>query len=236
MRQLPLGVRLPDRAVFASFLTARNAEAVAELRRLAAGGHGAAWICGPRGSGKSHLLQATCVAASERQRAGFLPMRELAALGVGALEGWPQLDCVALDDLDAVAGQRDWEIAIFSLYREIDERGGRFVGSASTPPSLLPWTVPDLRSRLAATAVFQLRALDEHERQEALRLRARVRGVELPQDTARWLQRRFPRDMGTLYALLDTLDEAALAEQRRLTIPFIRSVLAADTSRTSKDS
>ena len=59
MRQLPLGVRLPDRAVFASFLTARNAEVVAELRRLASGGHGAAWISGPPGSGKSHLLQAT---------------------------------------------------------------------------------------------------------------------------------------------------------------------------------
>jgi DnaA family protein len=49
----------------------------------------------------------------------------------------------------------------------------------------------------------------------------------MPEDTARWLQRRFPRDMATLYALLDTLDEAALAEQRRLTIPFIRTVLAA---------
>ncbi|MGC8519703.1 MAG: HdaA/DnaA family protein, partial [Steroidobacteraceae bacterium] len=39
-------------------------------------------------------------------------------------------------------------------------------------------------------------------------------------------QRRFPRDMAQLYALLDTLDEAALAAQRRLTVPFIREVLA----------
>jgi len=41
----------------------------------------------------------------------------------------------------------------------------------------------------------------------------------------RWLQRRFPRDMRALYELLDTLDEAALVAQRRLTVPFIRSVL-----------
>ena len=70
-----------------------------------------------------------------------------------------------------------------------------------------------------------VRALDEEEQQEALKLRARVRGVELPDETARWLQRRFPRDMRTLYDLLDTLDEASLVAQRRLTVPFIRTVL-----------
>jgi DnaA family protein len=47
----------------------------------------------------------------------------------------------------------------------------------------------------------------------------------LPDETARWLQRRYPRDMHTLHNLLDTLDEAALVAQRRLTVPFIRSVL-----------
>jgi len=31
--------------------------------------------------------------------------------------------------------------------------------------------------------------------------------------------------MRRLYELLDTLDEAALAAQRRLTVPFIRDVL-----------
>jgi DnaA family protein len=52
-----------------------------------------------------------------------------------------------------------------------------------------------------------------------------LRGFELPEETARYMQRRFPRDMRTLYNLLDTLDTAALVAQRRLTVPFIRSVL-----------
>jgi DnaA family protein len=85
--------------------------------------------------------------------------------------------------------------------------------------------LPDLGSRFTAAAIFQLRELDEGEQQQALQLRAHVRGFDLPDETARWLQRRFPRDMRTLYNLLDTLDEAALVAQRRLTIPFIRSVL-----------
>jgi DnaA family protein len=70
-----------------------------------------------------------------------------------------------------------------------------------------------------------LQPLDEDQQREALRLRAQLRGLELPDDTALWLQRRFARDMDTLLALLDTLDVASLAQQRRLTLPFIREVL-----------
>lgn len=226
MRQLPLGVRIPDRAVFATFLPARNAEARAHLERLASGTlSGAAWVCGPHGAGKTHLLQAACVQASETMRAGYFPLGQLRALGPEVLEGAAQLECLCLDDLDSVIGTLEWERALFGIFREIDERGARLIVSADRPPSLVQWALPDLGSRLSAAMVFQLRALDEDEQQEALRLRAHTRGFELPDETSRWLQRRFPRDMRALYELLDTLDEAALVAQRRLTVPFIRSVL-----------
>ena len=226
MRQLPLGVRIPDRAVFATFLPARNAEATAHLERLAGGTlAGTAWVCGPPGAGKSHLLQAACVQASESMRAGFFPLTQLCTLGPEVFDGVAQLECLCLDDLDRVIGNLEWEHALFGILREIDEREARLIVSAGRPPSLVQWALPDLGSRFTASMVFQLRALDESEQQEALRLRAHTRGFELPDETSRWLQRRFPRDMRALYELLDTLDEAALVAQRRLTVPFIRSVL-----------
>ena len=226
MRQLPLGVRIPDRAVFATFLPARNAQATEHLSRLARGEiSGTAWVCGPQGAGKSHLLQAASVQASETMRAAYFPLGQLHSLGVGVLEGAGQLDCLCVDDVDAALGDIEWERALFGILREIEERGSRLIVSAAIPPSLVPWALPDLGSRLNASMVFQLRALDEAEQQEALRLRAHTRGFELPDETSRWLQRRFPRDMRALYGLLDTLDEAALIAQRRLTVPFIRSVL-----------
>ncbi|HEX3842741.1 MAG TPA: DnaA regulatory inactivator Hda [Steroidobacteraceae bacterium] len=226
MRQLPLGIRLPDRAVFASFLPARNGEALEHAGRVARGEiAGATWICGPPSAGKSHLLQAACSQVAESRGAGYFPLAQLASLGVGVLEGLPRLQCVCLDDLEAVAGRVEWEKAIFGLLRELEECGGTLVMAARPPPALLAWALPDLGSRCAAGAVLPLRALDEAEQQQALQLRARLRGFELPEETSRWLQRRFPRDMRRLYDLLDTLDLAALAAQRRLTVPFIREVL-----------
>jgi len=226
MRQIPLGVRLPDRAVFASFFPGRNAQALEHARRIAAApSAGITWLCGPEGSGKTHLLQAICAAASGEGRAGYLPLAQLAPLGVGVLEGLPRLSCLCLDDLERVLGQPEWERAMFALLRELQEAGGHLVVTASAAPALMHWSLADLGSRCAAAAIFPLQPLDEGEQQEALKLRARLRGVELPPETLQWLQRRLPRDMRTLYGLLDRLDEAALAAQRRLTIPFIREVL-----------
>jgi len=226
MRQIPLGVRLADRAVFGSYLPAHNAEALQHLQRLS---HGAAgvltWLCGPGSSGKTHLLQAACAAASEHMRAGYVPLAEVASLGVGMLDGLPQMQCLCLDDVDRVAGRLEWERGIFGLLQEVEESGSRLILAAQVPPALLEWALADLGSRCAAAAVFQLRLLEEEEQHAALQLRARLRGLELPDETWHWLRKRFPRDMRTLYQLLDALDEAALAAQRRLTVPFIREVL-----------
>jgi DnaA-homolog protein len=226
VQQIPLAVRLADRAVFASFLPAHNLEALQHLQQLArGGGRGLTWLCGLEGAGKTHLLQATCAAASEQMRAGYVPLAQVAPLGVGVLEGLPQMQCLCLDDIDEVVGQIEWERALFGLLQEIEDSGGRLVLAAEAPPAFLEWALADLGSRCAAGAVFQLRLLDEPERHAALQLRARLRGLELPDETWHWLRKRFPRDMRTLYELLDTLDEAALTAQRRLTVPFIRDVL-----------
>jgi len=232
MRQIPLGVRLPDRALFESFLPARNAQALEHLRQVALGAtSGLTWLCGPAGCGKTHLLQAVCAASAERTRAGYVPLGAVAPLGLGVLDGLPQLECLCLDDVDCIAGQGEWERAIFAMLRELEDTGGRLVLAARSPPALLEWALPDLGSRCAAGAVFQLRVLDEGEQYAALQLRARLRGLELPEETWQWLRRRFPRDMRTLYEVLDRLDEAALAAQRRLTVPFIREVLRAARTR-----
>jgi DnaA family protein len=228
VKQLPLAMRLRERAVFDSFVAGANLAAVEQLRALARGASaGVYWLSGPQGVGKTHLLQATCaLAAANGADAAYLPLSQLAALGPETLEGWHSSRVVALDDLAAIAGRREWEQGLFRLYREVEERGACLLTAAAAPPLLLKFSLPDLASRFAAAALLPLRPLDESEQRQALRLRARARGLELPEEGAVYLQRRFRRDLPTLYELLDAIDEAALQAQRRLTVPFIRQVLA----------
>lgn len=230
MQQLPLGVRLETSSRFETFRAGRNLAAIEELCALArAPGQPALWLCGPEGTGKSHLLQAACVRLSERGRAAaYLPLRDFAASGPGLLAGFELLDAALLDDLDAVAGDPAWEAALFTLHNEIQEQGGRLVASALQPPATLPWRLPDLASRLAAASVHVLKPLPEPEQAEALLARAAARGLEVPPETLAYLLRHAPRDFGALCRLLDEMDSASLATRRRLTVPLAREVLERD--------
>ena len=224
MQQLPLSVRLRDTARLESFVPGRNREVYELVAAGAAGRPSVLWIWGRSGVGKTHLLQAACAAAAAQ--GGSATYLDLAAAGEpGWLEGCEELDLVCLDGLEAVVADRAWDEAIFRLYTLMQEGGARLYVATTAPPAGVAFALPDLRSRLLAASVHQLHELDESGQAEALRLRAARRGLELAPDGALYLVRRLPRDMHTLCAALDRLDEASLAAQRRLTVPFLREAL-----------
>lgn len=226
MEQLPLGVRLRTASSFSSFHPGDNAALLAALEaRARAPGLPPLWVWAAPGAGRSHLLQAACARAGERaRRAGFLPLAESWPTPA-LLAGFETLDLVCLDDLDRVAASPDWQIALFALYNDLAERGGNLVMSAAVPPQALAVALPDLASRFAAALVWQLRPLAEQDQSQALKARAQTLGIDLNDETLQYLQRRLPRELATLCNALDRLDAAALAQQRRLTVPFVRAVL-----------
>jgi DnaA family protein len=219
VKQLALGVRLRADAVFASFWPGVNGEAVAALQAPSAV---PLWLWGAAGSGKTHLLQAVCAATGEE--AAYFPLASL-ALPADSLAGFERSRVLCVDDVDAVAGDLAWEKALFRLFNEAAELRTRLIFAAAAPPRQLDWSLEDWRSRAAACVVYQLRELDDAGRIEALRLRAAQRGLQLPYVTSEYLLKRMPRDLHSLFDILDQLDEASLAAQRRLTIPFIRDAL-----------
>ncbi|MEA3198411.1 MAG: DnaA- protein [Gammaproteobacteria bacterium] len=225
MKQLALGVRLRADAVFASFWPGLNVEIVAALRMTSAA---PLWLWGASGSGKTHLLQAVCAAAGEGggdAAAAYFPLSRASALPPEALAGFERAHVLCVDDVDAVAGDLAWEQALFRLFNEAAELRTRLIFAAAAPPRQSSWCLEDWRSRAAACVVYQLRELDDDGRVEALRLRAAQRGLQLPYETSEYLLKRMPRDMRSLFDILDQLDEASLVAQRRLTIPFIRAAL-----------
>ena len=226
MQQLPLGVQLRERATFSTFVTGSNVESIARLQQVAMQRDRAVlWLWGAEGSGRTHLLQAACAAAPLGSRIAYLPLRELGEATIDFLGGALGVELLCLDDVDSVLGVPAVEQALFIAYRRIEEQGGRIIATASGAPAALRWGLADIASRFGAAEIFQIRALDESGQHEALRLRAAQRGLELPEDTARYLLRRFPRDMRSLGKLLDEIDSASLSAQRRLTVPFVREIL-----------
>jgi DnaA-homolog protein len=227
MSQLALPLQLADHAVFASFLNSGNETLVATLADIAAGGEGhGCWLWGGASTGKTHLLQAVCDEAGDR--AIYVPLSMFSDVGPEILEGLASRELICIDDVDLVAGQTEWEMALFDLSNQIFDVGAQLIVSAASAPRECAIELADLESRFAKLPVFQIHVLDEDERVSALQLRSKHRGLALPDDTARYLLKRSRRDMASLYEVLDRLDREALRAKRRLTIPFVRDVLEAE--------
>ncbi|SHF14195.1 regulatory inactivation of DnaA Hda protein [Modicisalibacter ilicicola DSM 19980] len=225
--QLPLGIGLRDDATFANFLPRGNAAAVAALQRqFEPDGESFIYLWGAEGSGRSHLLQASCHAASDRgKRALYLPLDDLGHFPPSMLEEIERLDLVVIDDLDRVIGRKRWEEALFHGFNRLRDADKRLVIAASSAPRQLGVALADLASRLTWGMTFHLERLDDRGRFEALQLRARARGIQLPDEVTRYILHRGPRRLGELFELLERLDRASLSAQRKLTIPFVKQTL-----------
>jgi DnaA family protein len=224
--QLSLMLQLPDCTTFANFYATENLSVVKYLQEwLFNESDSCLYLTGTRGVGLTHLLQACCHEINAGgQAAAYLPMLKK-NLSVEILEGMESLALIALDDVDAIAGNRAWEEALFHCYNRCRVSGTKFLLSSHSPPAQISWNLPDLASRLNASILLSIKALSDVEKVEALQKRAHLRGLDLALEVGNYLLNHLPRNMTILCEALDKLDQAAYVAQRRLTIPFIKEVL-----------
>jgi DnaA family protein len=223
--QIPLALRFPPDQELGAF---HGSPGLLELLAGIADGLAPDWlyVAGPPGSGKTHLLLAACARARARgDDASYLPLAAIAGRAGDGLDGQARAGLVCLDGLEAIAANPDDEVAVFHFHNAARAAGTRVVYGATAMPAALPLSLPDLRSRLEQCTRVALEPLDEPGRREVLRQRAARRGLELDDAVLDYLFRRVGRDLGTLTALLDRLDRASLAAQRRITVPFLRAQL-----------
>ncbi|PJE80705.1 DnaA regulatory inactivator Hda [invertebrate metagenome] len=228
--QLPLGVQLRDEATFANFYSEGNETLINLLDRdrmePEIEPEQFVFIYGGQGVGCSHLLQAACHQGDKSGiRSIYLPFKELINYSPQLLEGIERLQLVCIDDIHEVAHIAEWEEAIFDLFNRLRESKTRLIIAGHTAPRSLGIQLQDLVSRLSWGIVFQVKPLDDREKVAALQLRARLRGLEMGEEVARFIVYRSSRNMLRLFSVLQRLDSASLRAKRKLTIPFVKQVM-----------
>lgn len=218
MRQLPLAISPEPATGFDTVVVGSNAQAIAHLRAL---GRDAAPVLlwGPGGSGKTRLLRALAAACQSRGE-------QVAWFDAADPLPWrlpEQASLVVVDDCEQLDAAR--QHAAFALFVDATGRGVPWAAASRLPPVDLPLR-EDLRTRLAWGHVFALQPLSEDETRGALRREADRRGLRLSDEVIGYLLTRLPRDLGHLMGLLDALDRFSLAEQRPLTVPLVKALLA----------
>lgn len=227
MQQLPLDIELHSDATFANFMVGENQLLLQKLEAICQGESDFIYIYSEKGHGRSHLLQALTHAYSEQnpdKLIAYLPL-ENSMLVPQMLDGLAAFDCVSLDGIEKVIADKEWQTAIFNLYNQLKEQGKSLLITGLNAPSQLALDLKDLKSRLSAMFIYNIKPLNDEEKLVLLQRKAGEKGLELSAEVAQYLLARQQRDLPTLLGILDKLDQASLQAKRKLTIPFIKEVL-----------
>jgi len=200
---------------------------VASLQALLLGsGEVQVGLWGGKASGKTHLLNACADFARKRGlELQLYDAAQLVCCDAAEFEGYGDCDVLAVDNLDAVAGDAAWEAFFYQAINRCRDGEFRFVFALSARPESLPFGLADLRSRLQWGLLLQLPASGDAEVRDILRRRAELLGFELSGEVISYLMNRYPRDLSAQMAILRHLDGASLSQQRRITIPLVRQAL-----------
>lgn len=219
MHQLILDLRPYTLPTLENFLAGANREALDTLYAAAHGNCAEAvlYLWGPQGAGKTHLLRAVVatVQALGRQ-AHYRPAGEpLPAAPFGLL---------AIDDVQT--SDEAAQLALFDRINAAREGQGLVLVAGNAPPTRLALRA-DLTSRLAWGLVYGLHPLSDDDKRQAIVERARARGMDLAPELAHYLLSHCRRDLPSLLALVDALDEYSLSQKRPLSLALLKSMLEA---------
>lgn len=228
-QQLPLSLSLPEHHTFETFEAAGNEEVCTQLKAYVSGGAQLPliYLWSDASAGKTHLLNACCHLAHDRgMTSAMIPLDANKAFEPDILTGMEQMNLVCLDNVQAVAGQTAWELALFNLFNAIQEQGSRLVVAAKNTPDACAIALADLRSRLGWGLVLHIHQGADEEKRAVLKKLAMNRGLNMPDDVADFLLKRHSRDLPSLKLLVDLLDKSSLSSKRALSIPFVRQLLS----------
>lgn len=127
-----------------------------------------------------------------------------------------------IDDAERVA-----EATIFHAWNAAQADRQPLLIIADAPPPAWQVTLPDLRSRLAATEVLRIEAPDDALRRALFERYFTRRGLDARADLIQWLLPRVERTHLATLRAVDALEQGAFEHRKRLSIPFARGTLEA---------
>jgi len=200
MKQLLLDIQPPAPPTFDNFKLGRNAEAIISLRSAI------------KGEATSNFIYLWGAHGSGKTH---------------LLNAAKEMGATTLDDVHLLSN--DAQIALFNQYNQIKEAGGTLITAGLHAPTQMGLR-DDLATRLAWGLVYQLHPLTDQEKAEALQAHARERGMKLPDEVVDYCLRYLRRDLPTLMAVLDALDNWSLVAKKPITLPMLKKLLQLELS------
>lgn len=199
------------------FVAPSNALALAMIDGQTGWPSGKLLLLGPEGAGKSHLAAVW----AEATLAVTIP-----AVGI---VGLPEARAVVVEDADRIAGDMAQETALFHLHNHLLAQGGHLLITARCEPRDWGLVLPDLKSRMQATAIARIEAPDDSLLGAVILKLFADRQVQVAPNLVPYLLPRIDRSFAAARAMVAALDARALALGRPVSRMLAAELLDIDT-------
>ena len=184
------------------------------------------FLYGIAGTGKTFLLQSLCNHYTDCEKTSlYIPLNEVKEYGSSFLDSFEELDLICIDQIDSIAGDDVWEVAIFNLINNCLTSKCRLIFCSRLNPSSINFNLKDLFSRIKRIDHIELLPVSENNLRDAIRFITDLRSLEIGDTEIDYLMTHSTRSITNIIEIIDELDLLSLKLKRRITIPLIKEFI-----------
>lgn len=174
-------------------------------------------LTGPPAAGKTHLAHVWASMTAAR----ILDFDEISDLLEAPMEAGA---CLVVEDVDRITDPAH-ELQLLGLHNLLQEIGGWLLVTARRPVSEWSLGLPDLKSRMQAASMARLDDPDDGLLAGVILKLFDDRQLQVTPDVVAYVVQRIERSFEGAQAAVQAIDDAALAEKRAITRPFVGEIL-----------
>ena len=170
-------------------------------------------VCGPAGSGKSHLASALQTLSH-----GFII--EAKNLEESKLGNLTENKCLIVEDIHKFKSEK----LLLHIYNMMVERNNNLMFTSNKPISHINFKLLDLKSRILSMPQINIGLPDDELLKNLLIKQFADKGVLVDLEVINYIIKRIDRSFESIIKMVSRINTLSLEKSKKITIPFLKNV------------
>ena len=219
--QIPINFSFCNAKTLDNYISGENKHLIKALKEFAKNNHGQLiYLFGEKSTGKSHLCKAVFDIIEDTKI--LVNQHNFETLSDMDLQN---INYLILDDFEIILEKGNNEDTLFYYINEFIISKKSLLISSINSTEQITFTKKDLKSRLTSNLIFNIKEISDERKVEVLKNITEDIGWTIEEKVCQYIMYHYRRDLFFLCNVLKSIDENSLALKKKVTIPFVKSII-----------
>ena len=219
--QIPINFSFCNKKTLENYIVGNNEHLIETLKVFAENNLGQLiYLYGKKSTGKSHLCKAVFDIIIDSKV--YIDQNNINILRDIDIQNTNYL---ILDDFELILERGENEDLLFYYINEFILSNKSILISTIKSLEDIDFTKKDLKSRLSSNLIFNIKEFSDDQKIKVIKKITEDIGWTIDENVCQFIMNHYQRDLFFLCNVLKSLDENSLALKKRVTIPFVKSVI-----------